>query len=467
MKGGTHNLSQFFNRFSIRIKILILVLTSIIAGILLSYVSRNGLLSIEKQLQEITLTTNVERSAHISILQEKDYLLNSNGATYNEINSQNAFAEAKKNIEIIRTSLNEINGITTSPKLLTSSDSARKSSDQYEEMYKRAVNQLVELNKEGMKLEQAGEIISQAAEKYVMSQREQLAIIGDSNSSTEEIISKTEKLNIATDIWKLTFTIRANEKRYMLFQKEETFESMKKDFQLMMNHLENLKSITKQKENLAQIATFKEASQNYERAAYKWVELHKSLYSDTLPTMKKLGDIVLKEVFFAAQDARKNIELNQSAIIELLIIVTIISVIFDLIIGGMVTNSITASIEQFQTGMLEFFKYLNGETREVHHINIDAKDEMKSMTYVINHNIDIIKVGIEKDNALIAQAVSVAEEIKKGNLSIRITKTSNNAALNDLRDVINSMLDSVHKNIGNISNILKIILNLIIQAKLK
>ena len=167
--------------------------------------------------------------------------------------------------------------------------------------------------------------------------------------------------------------------------------------------------------------------------------------------MKKLGDIVLKEVFFAAQDARKNIELNQSAIIELLIIVTIISVIFDLIIGGMVTNSITASIEQFQTGMLEFFKYLNGETREVHHINIDAKDEMKSMTYVINHNIDIIKVGIEKDNALIAQAVSVAEEIKKGNLSIRITKTSNNAALNDLRDVINSMLDSVHKNIGNIS----------------
>ena len=220
MKGGTHNLSQFFNRFSIRIKILILVLTSIIAGILLSYVSRNGLLSIEKQLQEITLTTNVERSAHISILQEKDYLLNSNGATYNEINSQNAFAEAKKNIEIIRTSLNEINGITTSPKLLTSSDSARKSSDQYEEMYKRAVNQLVELNKEGMKLEQAGEIISQAAEKYVMSQREQLAIIGDSNSSTEEIISKTEKLNIATDIWKLTFTIRANEKRYMLFQKK-------------------------------------------------------------------------------------------------------------------------------------------------------------------------------------------------------------------------------------------------------
>jgi methyl-accepting chemotaxis protein len=117
----------------------------------------------------------------------------------------------------------------------------------------------------------------------------------------------------------------------------------------------------------------------------------------------------------------------------------------------MVTTSITASIEQFQTGMLGFFKYLNGETREAHHINIDAKDEMKSMVDVINHNIDMIKIGIEKDNLLIAQAASVAEEIKKGNLSTRITKTGNNSALNDLRDVINSMLDSVNKNIGNIS----------------
>jgi methyl-accepting chemotaxis protein len=156
MKGGTHHLSQYFNRFSIKMKILILVFTSIITGILLSYVSRDGLLSIERQLKEITLTTNVERSAYSSILHEKDYLLNSNGATYNELNSQNAFAEAKKNIEYIRTSLNEINGITSSPKLLTSSDSARKSADQYEEMYKQGVNQLVELNNESIKLEKIG-----------------------------------------------------------------------------------------------------------------------------------------------------------------------------------------------------------------------------------------------------------------------------------------------------------------------
>jgi predicted translin family RNA/ssDNA-binding protein len=75
----------------------------------------------------------------------------------------------------------------------------------------------------------------------------------------------------------------------LLSQKEEIFESMKKDFQLMINELENLKSITKQKENFVRIGILKESAQNYEKAAYKWVELQKSLYSNTIPTMKKLG----------------------------------------------------------------------------------------------------------------------------------------------------------------------------------
>ncbi len=441
--------AKFFDRFTIKVKILILVVTSIISGIALSFVSRDGLVEIDTQINEMLFTTAVERAAFKTISAQKDYLLNSGGSTMDETAMKVAFTEAKNNIQIIMETLNEINKLTISPKLISRSDSARKSTQEYSDMLNDGVKLLQELAEEGKKLEQSGTTASIQAEQYVIAKREDLAKI-EENTSKEQIESVLEKLNIATDIWKLTYTIRANEKRYMMTQKEETFEEMKKDFEIMMTKLSTLKSISKQKANLEQIQIFSDAAKRYERSAYKLVELQKNISKDILPKMKRLGDIVLEEAFLAAIESKKNITIAQDNVILILVIVTMFGVIIDLIVGAMVTGSITNSIVQFQSGMVAFFRYANGETKDVSPIKIDSQDEMSEMVTVINNNIDKTKIGLDKDTVLIANAVKVAESIKAGYLAERIVKTGNNQSLNDLRDVINSMLDFLHRKLSEV-----------------
>ncbi len=42
----------------------------------------------------------------------------------------------------------------------------------------------------------------------------------------------------------------------------------------------------------------------------------------------------------------------------------------------------------FQTGLLNFFKYINKEQKEIEPLNIEANDEIGKMAILINENID-------------------------------------------------------------------------------
>jgi methyl-accepting chemotaxis protein len=447
---------RFFDRFSIKIKILILVLTSIMAGVILSYISKDSLNRIDLQMNEITYTTNIERNAFLTIMAEKDYLLNSGASTFSKTATSIAFSSAKSSLDKIVSELDDLNRITESPELISRIESAKKSAKEYSDMFNRGVKLLQELKEEAEKLEIAGETASKQAEAYVLGKREALKSLRniDENSS-KELNSIIYKLNIATDIWKLTYTIRANEKRYMMTQNEETFEEMKKEFEVMMSRLDTLRFASKEQDELLKIQVFNEAAKKYERSAYKWVQLQQNIKTDIIPNMKKLGESVVNDAYQSAIAAKKSIDLTQENIITLLIIITLIGVIVDLVVGAMVTRSIVDSIDQFQAGILNFFKYINGEKQEAELITISSRDEMKEMVDVINDNIEKIKIGLEDDQKLIANALSVTEEIKAGNLSVRIVKNAHNESLNELKDVINSMLDVLHRNIISVVDILE------------
>ena len=81
-------------------------------------------------------------------------------------------------------------------------------------------------------------------------------------------------------------------------------------------------------------------------------------------------------------------------------------------------------------------------------------DEIGNMAKIINQSINNTKANIEKDRALIDDATQVANKIKVGHLSTRITKESNTDELNELKNVINEMLENLNTNINNILNVL-------------
>lgn len=113
------------------------------------------------------------------------------------------------------------------------------------------------------------------------------------------------------------------------------------------------------------------------------------------------------------------------------------------IIGWLVSNNILISIYAVQNGLKDFFDYLNHKKTDVKKIDIKSKDEFNQMAMIINQNVSIIQNNIEQNEALIKNATKVLENIEEGNLGTRLTKDTNNEALNELKFMINNMIDNL------------------------
>ena len=113
------------------------------------------------------------------------------------------------------------------------------------------------------------------------------------------------------------------------------------------------------------------------------------------------------------------------------------------IIGWLVSNNILTSIYAVQNGLKDFFDYLNHKKTDVKKIDIKSKDEFNQMAMIINQNVSIIQNNIEQNEALIKNATKVLENIEEGNLGTRLTKDTNNEALNELKFMINNMIDNL------------------------
>ena len=96
-----------------------------------------------------------------------------------------------------------------------------------------------------------------------------------------------------------------------------------------------------------------------------------------------------------------------------------------------------------------FFKYINHEGNEVHHIQIKAHDELGKIGQMINENIDKSRAHLKKDDELVAESLSVINHTKQGRVTKRITLSGSNPQLNALKDSVNDLLNLLSSAIGN------------------
>jgi methyl-accepting chemotaxis protein len=135
---------------------------------------------------------------------------------------------------------------------------------------------------------------------------------------------------------------------------------------------------------------------------------------------------------------------------RLMLIVTLVMIIVLLLTILRINKDIMNLITDFRLGLLEFFRYLNREKTHADHITIRAKGEIENMAISVNKQIDLIQQMNQKDQALIEDTTAVAREVANGSLSKRISLSTDNRSLNELKDVFNHMLSSLEKNIDDI-----------------
>jgi len=166
-------------------------------------------------------------------------------------------------------------------------------------------------------------------------------------------------------------------------------------------------------------------------------------------------DNVEKEVKAMMQKA--NDDINE-AIFNISIITLAVSVIIALAFIFISNRIIVKPLNEFQEGLLEFFKFLNKEIKDTKKIEILANDEIGAMSKVVNSNIEKTKSLIIQDNELIQDVKNVVNKVSQGLLDEKVQSNTNNEALNELKDLLNSMLDNLQKfvgvNINSLSDVL-------------
>ncbi len=136
---------------------------------------------------------------------------------------------------------------------------------------------------------------------------------------------------------------------------------------------------------------------------------------------------------------------SKTLIIEIVIYLFVI-LLFSIIIGWLISNSIITSMDIVQKGLNEFFEYLNYKKDKAKKIVIHSNDEFSQMAQSINQNFENVELNIKKNEELIKNATKVLQSIRSGNLGMRLTTSTNSKALNELKIMINNMIENLeHK----------------------
>jgi methyl-accepting chemotaxis protein len=242
---------------------------------------------------------------------------------------------------------------------------------------------------------------------------------------------------------------------------------------------EQIELIAKMQKKLAvDIKRLKELSESDPKAKKNIIEIEKNLIAYNTAINDLLNDVmniifdrvVEAEVYFnkmekALQDINTNTKKHNTSIyqeekqsvnttLSLMYILIAVAVILSVLITVSVAKSIKVPLSKFQTGLLEFFKYINQETKEAKLIELNSTDELGTMASIINKNINKTKSNIENEKELVNSAIVSANKAREGYLDVKIDADTSNPILNELKDVINDMLFEIQKNVKNIMSVL-------------
>ena len=176
----------------------------------------------------------------------------------------------------------------------------------------------------------------------------------------------------------------------------------------------------------------------------------------------EFGDEVADDISQLTAMIEKDLEIaskNEAEFAEEIKLFIILAIIASLIIAVGVSlyliNNISSSLNTFQDGLLNFFKYLNREINDVKLLDDSSNDEIGTMAKVVNENITITKAGVEEDRKFIDETIAVLSEFEQGDLCQRIKTSVDNPALMELKKVLDSMGFQMENNINNVLSILE------------
>lgn len=133
----------------------------------------------------------------------------------------------------------------------------------------------------------------------------------------------------------------------------------------------------------------------------------------------------------------------------------IASIIGLLIITGIIYISVrklNIYLKSISKGLEDFFTFLNTRTSKTQNIEINSSCEFGVMAHSINENVSKIKGAIEEDNRLIDEVKDVVEVVSQRKFDKRIGRSTSTESLNELKNLLNNMLEKLELQVGKDMN---------------
>jgi len=167
---------------------------------------------------------------------------------------------------------------------------------------------------------------------------------------------------------------------------------------------------------------------------------------------QKAGDVIgVIDLTFSLDSADKAI--NDTIISN--VTLSIIIILLTLIVIWFVAKKVTDPLKELQEELQEFFAFLANERKTIEPFTVHSEDEIGEMVISINENIGKTIQGLNKDDQAIQEVSSVCQKVSLGNLSISINVEANNSEINNLINIMNNLISSLHSNITRVLDALE------------
>jgi len=167
---------------------------------------------------------------------------------------------------------------------------------------------------------------------------------------------------------------------------------------------------------------------------------------------QKEGDVVgVIDLTFSLDSSDEAINETIISIVSLSFIVILLT----LIVVWFVAKRATAPLKELQEELKEFFSFLANERKTIEPFKVHSEDEIGQMVISINENIEKTIEGLNKDAQAIKDVSAICQEVSLGNLNVKINTTANNPEINNLTNIVNSLISSLNYNISRVLNSLE------------
>ncbi|MDD3007275.1 MAG: methyl-accepting chemotaxis protein [Arcobacter sp.] len=249
--------------------------------------------------------------------------------------------------------------------------------------------------------------------------------------------------------------------QYMRNPSDDTAQKVKDTFKSLDNEVTTLKSILVIEKNKIICDEILDSSKQY----ISDFESYSSKYTKNPQETPELKEIISNMVKAGGVLESKIKEINNTAIElriaayeslnTILSIVAIVAILIFILISLFISKIVANSLDNFKSGLISFFSYLNRSSNQISLLDDTAKDEFGEMAKFVNENIKQIEKTLNQDNLLIEDAKVVMSRVNNGWYSQFIEKSTSNTSLEEFKNNVNQMIRSTRDRFIEVDKILE------------